>query len=85
MSVHMVEKALLDIAASRASAEAYLKSPDDYLDAYRLDAGEIVMIKQLDVLEMQKRGLNPMLTMRAFSAIEGREKMPEYMRQLREN
>ncbi|TAL75621.1 MAG: hypothetical protein EPN76_14455 [Burkholderiaceae bacterium] len=85
MSIHMVEKALFDIAANTQNVRAYRGGPVDYLKAYRLEADEVGMIEQMDVREMINRGVNPMLVMRVFSAIEGREKMPEYMRRLRED
>lgn len=85
MSVHMVEKALFDIAANARNAQAYRDGPEAFLSPYVLDADEARMIRQMDVRKMINRGVNPMLAMRVFSAVEGRERMPEYMRRLREN
>lgn len=84
MSVHMVEKALFEIAADPQRTAQYRNNPDEFLRAYVLEDDEVQMIKKLDVREMIRRSLNPMLTMRAFSAIEGRERMPEYMRRVKE-
>jgi hypothetical protein len=84
MSTHMLEKVLFDVAATPQRAAEYSSNPDRFLSAYRLDDDEIQLIKQLDVREMMRRALNPMLLMRAFSALEGRERMPEYLRRMRE-
>jgi hypothetical protein len=84
MSTHMLEKLLFDVAATPQRAAEYSSSPDLFLSAYRLDDDEIQLIKQLDVREMMRRSLNPMLLMRAFSALEGRERLPEYLRRMRE-
>jgi hypothetical protein len=84
MSTHMLEKVLFDVAATPQRAAEYSSNPDLFLSAYRLDDDEIQLIKQLDVREMMRRALNPMLLMRAFSALEGRERLPEYLRRMRE-
>jgi hypothetical protein len=84
MSTHMLEKVLFDVAATPQRATEYSSNPDLFLSAYRLDDDETQLIKQLDVREMMRRALNPMLLMRAFSALEGRERLPEYLRRMRE-
>lgn len=84
MSIHTVERALFDIASSPQIAAAYKADPQQFLSAYPLTPEEVTMILELNVAEMVRRQLNPMLAMRAFNTIEGRERMPEYIRRLKE-
>lgn len=82
MSIHMVEKALFDIAAGPASTAEYKRDPAAFLGRYALTDEEATLIRELDVREIIARDANAMLAMRAFSCIEGRERLPEYMRRL---
>jgi hypothetical protein len=82
MSVHSLEKALFDIASAPPEAQRYRVDPDAYLARYRLDAEEARLIKVLDVRELIARDINPMLVMRAFTSLEGRASLPEYLRRL---
>jgi hypothetical protein len=82
VSIHTVERALFDIASSPARAAEYKADREKFLGAYPLQPDELQMVLELDVREMHTRGANPMLVMRAFSSIEGRERVPEYMRRL---
>ncbi len=82
MSTHMIEKALFDIAASSANTADYQRSPTTFLSAYALCSAERRLVLELDVGEMLARQVNPMLAMRAFTAVRGRQSLPEYMRQI---
>lgn len=82
MSIHSLEKVLFDIASGPAEAERYKRDPDAYLARYRLDAGEAQLVKGLDVRELVARDANPMLVMRAFTSLEGRANVAEYLRRL---
>jgi hypothetical protein len=82
MSLHMVEKALFDIVADLQGAQEYRKDRDAFLGRYVLEADEVAMIKEMDVREIVKREVNPMLTMRAFQSVEGVTQLPEYLRRL---
>jgi len=82
MSIHMLEKALFDITGHPQRAAEFKADPDRFLREYALDAEEIRILKDLDVREMQARNANPMLVMRAFTCLEGRDRLPEYMRRL---
>lgn len=82
MSIHSLEKALFDIASEPSEAQRYKQHPDAFLARYRLDADEAQLLRGLDVREMIARDANPMLVMRAFTSLEGRAQLPEYMRRL---
>lgn len=82
MSIHALEQALFDIAAGPTKTAAYRADPEGFLAGYRLEAEEIRMILGMDVRAMIERSINPMLAMRAFTAVEGRQNLGEYMRRI---
>jgi hypothetical protein len=83
MSVYVLERVLFELAAGGPGTAAYLNDRDAYLAAYRLEADERRLILDMDVSQMIQRGINAMLVMRAFTSVEGRDRMPEYMRRLK--
>ncbi|MBN8839817.1 MAG: hypothetical protein J0I25_06405 [Sphingomonadales bacterium] len=84
MSIHTIEQALFEIASGPARAAQYKQDPQVFLAAYPLSDQEKTLILSTDVYEMIARSANPMLVMRAFTAVEGRERLPEYLRRLRQ-
>lgn len=84
MSIYTVERVLYDIAASPEAAKAYMADPAAFLAKYPLEPQESEHIRTLNFRELTGRGLNHMLAMRAFSALCGRERVPEYLRALKE-
>ena len=82
MSIHTLEKVLYEIASNPANVEEYKYDVDKFLARFALESDEIMLIKDMNVREMVSRNANPMLTMRAFGALEGRANMPEYLRRL---
>lgn len=84
MTIFTVEKILYEVASSPERAQQYKAERSTFLGRFPLAADEAQLILDLDVSEIIRRGVNPMLAMRAFQAIEGRDSMPEYFRRLRE-
>jgi len=84
MSHTAIETALFDIVASPVQVATYKNDPAQFLDRYELSNEERVEIINLDVRKILLRGCSPMLTMRAFNAIKGRDQLPEYLRRIRE-
>lgn len=84
MTINTIERALFEVASSPERVRQYKASPESFLCSYPLAPDEVGLILNMDVREIIRRGLNPMLAMRAFSAIEGREKISEYFRRVRE-
>jgi len=84
MSIHTVERVLYDIASSPDRAGKYKADPAAFLAAYPLEGDEAVLVQELRFRELTGRGLNHMLAMRAFSALQGRDKVPDYLRELKE-
>lgn len=82
MSINAVERLLFEVAASPDLVRQFKDTPEQLLGAYALAPDEAELVRHLDVHEIASRGVNPMLVMRAFAAIEGRERMPEYFRRM---
>lgn len=83
MSAAMMEKILWEIGLDPQRAAQFKADPDHYLTPYSLSAQEATMLKELDVRALVERNVNPMLTMRAWTALRGRDQMPEYLRKLK--
>lgn len=79
MSMYTVERVLFEIASGPAQAAEFKRDRQAFLAAYPLTPEEAGMLALLDVARMQARGVDPMLTMRAFTAVEGRERLGDYM------
>lgn len=82
MSTHSMEQALYDISTAPANANRFKENPRAFLTAYALAREEEVMILEMNVAEMIRRTVNPMLAMRAFQSVEGRDQLPEYLRRI---
>lgn len=78
----MLEKLLWEITQQPSRGAEFKADPERYLLAYPLDADEIDMVTRLDVRGLIARDVNPMLTMRLWSLMKGRDQMPEYLKQL---
>lgn len=83
MSVYMLEKLLWEITQHPQRAAEFKADPDRFLRAYPLAPDEIALVKNLDVHGLMARAVNPMLVMRLWSVMKGRDQMPEYLRRLR--
>lgn len=84
MSVFTLERVLFDVASSPERTKTYKSDEATYLKGFPLAPDEADLVRNLDVREIVKRGVNPMLVQRAFMAIEGSQAAPEYFRRLRE-
>jgi hypothetical protein len=82
MSVHMLEKLLWEVTQQPSRAAEFKADPDRFLLAYALEADEVALIKNLDVRGMMACAVNPMLIMRIWSLIKGRDQTAEYLRRL---
>lgn len=82
MSTHTMEQVLFDIASAPAVAAEFQRDRRAFLQAYRLTDAEVELVCAFDVANMQQLGVDPMLTMRAYTAVEGRERLGDYMASL---
>jgi len=84
MSIHTVEWVLFEVASTPEASAQYKADTQAYLAKYPLTSEEARLILELDVAEMVRQGINPMLTMRAFNAIQGRDQFGNYLKRLKE-
>lgn len=82
MSVHMLEKLLWEVTQQPSRAAELKADPDRFLLTYALEAEEAALIKNLDVRGLMAREVNPMLIMRIWSIMKGRDQTAEYLRLL---
>ena len=82
MSVYTIERVLFDLTSDPQAPARLREDPQGFLAAYPLEDEEAHIIRVLDVRAMHDRGVDAMLSMRAFNAVEGRARMPEYMRRI---
>ncbi len=83
MSETAIETALFEIASSPSQVAAYKEDRSSFLSKFNLTEEERREILVMDVRKLLDRGCNPMLAMRTFNAIEGRDKLHEYLRRIR--
>ena len=79
MSSCAMEKALWQAVTNPADNQRLRENAASYLSDFRLDADERALIMSWDVKAMAGRGVNELLLMMAFSAINGMDKLPEYL------
>lgn len=82
MSTPALELALWRLGNMPHDVEAFRADPDGWLQAFRLDAEERVLVKDLDLRRLADRQVNEMLLMAAFRALRSSKEMPDYMRQM---
>lgn len=84
MSTNTIEKVLWDLVGQAHKPEAFRANTDAFLDAYPLEPSERDLLKNMDVQAIVALRINPMLLMRAFQCIYGRDKRPLYLQRLAE-
>ncbi len=82
MSNYTIERVLFELTSNPQAPARFREDAQAFLAAYPLAQDEAAIIRALDVRAMHDRGVDAMLSMRAFNAIEGRAQMPEYMRRV---
>ncbi len=82
MSRYTVERVLFEIASAPKRAAAFRDDAPSFLADFPLEKEEVSMLANWDVARMQAHGADPMLTMRAHTAVAGRERLDRYMQSL---
>ena len=82
MSRYTVEKALWDVVSHPDHATALREGPEGFLGRYCLSEAQADLLRQMDVQALLALQINPMLVMRAFQMVHGRDQLPEYLRRL---
>ena len=78
MSVNALEKALWRASANRADAQRCRDDAQAYSKEFKLDEDERSMLLSWDVSTLHSRGVNPLLLLMAFVAVNGMQKLGEY-------
>jgi hypothetical protein len=84
MNRYAVEKVLWDIVSEPAKAAAFRDQPAEFLGSYRLGGAEADLLHRMDVKTLLALRINPMLVMRSFQMVQGRDQLPKYIRLLQE-
>lgn len=79
MGTGAIEQLLYDLGSSGRSRKAYVNEPEAFLARYRLTAEERALVREEDVGELFRRGLNPMLLMGFYMSLHGPASMGEYL------
>jgi hypothetical protein len=82
MNAHAVEKVLWDVVNAPATAPALRDTPAQYLAPYNLGADELALLSRMDAKALISLKINPMLVMRAWQMVHGRDQLPRYIAQL---
>lgn len=82
MSRYTIEKVLWDLIGHPQVADRFRADTETFLDAYPLEPPERALLKNMDVRAIVALRINPMLLMRAWQAVFGRDQRPKYLQQL---
>ena len=78
MSTNAMETALWQALSNPQDMGRFATDAAGYLSGFQLDDDERDLIVAWDVRQVVARGVNPLLMLMAFSAVNGIEKMGEY-------
>lgn len=84
MSRYGVEKVLWDIVSEPPKAAAFRERPVEFLGTYPLGPDEADLLQRMDVKKLIALRINPMLVMRSFQMVQGRDQLPKYIRMLQD-
>lgn len=79
MSNFAIEKLLWQASTNPAEAGAFREDADGYLARFRVDEAEKALLKAWDVAGLADRGVNPMLLLMSFNAVQPGADMMEYV------
>ncbi|CAN5275300.1 hypothetical protein BH10PSE14_BH10PSE14_18540 [soil metagenome] len=82
MSLNAVEQCVFDLGNSGRVRKGYAAEPEAFLARYALSEGEKTLIRDMDVAELFRRGLNPMLLMGFYMSFHGPASMADYLRKM---
>lgn len=82
MSLNAVEQCVFDLSTSGRTRKGYAAEPEAFLTRYALSDEEKALIRDQDVAELFRRGLNPMLLMGLYMGFHGPASMPDYLKKM---
>jgi len=82
MGINAIEKALWQACRNPDDAQRLLDDAHAYLGEFRIDDEERWLVAEWNVRELVDRGVNPMVVMMAFAAVNGPAASPGYPKRL---
>lgn len=82
MSTNAVEKMLWQVSNNPAEADRLRADAQGYMKDFKLDADERALVDSWNVSALAERDVNPLLLMMAFTAVNGIQKMGEYVQRI---
>lgn len=79
MSIEAIEKLLWQVTSSPEEAKRLRGDFTAYLQDFRIDKEERSMLTSWDVSALDQRGVNPLLLMSAYAAVNGMDKVGDYI------
>ncbi len=79
MSNFAIERLLWQAFTNPAEAGAFRADADGFLGRFRVDEDEKALLKEWDVAALADRGVNPMLLLMAYNAVQPGANMMEYV------
>jgi hypothetical protein len=83
MNRYAIEKVLWELVSDPANAAALRTDPGRFLGGFRLGEAEARLLREMDVQALLGLRLNPMLVMRAYQMVHGRDHLPQYLQKLK--
>jgi hypothetical protein len=82
LSVHAAEKVLWLLANQPDEAHKFKQDRKSYLSKFALNADESTWVETLDVRRLADCGVNPLLLLGVYRAVQGPDSIPEYMQRM---
>lgn len=82
MNRFAVEKVLWDLVSTPAQAAALSDMPETYLASRGLGLEERGLLARMDAKALIRLQINPMLVMRAWQMVRGRDQLARYIQEL---
>ncbi len=82
MSRHAAEKVLWLVGNQPDETERFKRDRKEYLSGFRLEPHERAWLEQLDVRRLAQWGVNPLLLLGVYRAVQGPDSVPEYMQRM---
>lgn len=79
MSLNAMEKLLWKVSSSPEEARRLGEDFEAYVAGYSLDGSELEKLRSWDVRTLAELGVNPLLLMMSYAAVNGFEKTGEYI------
>jgi hypothetical protein len=83
MNRYAIERVLWELVSDPSSAAALRADAARFLGGFRLGEPEARLLREMNVQALLGLRLNPMLVMRAYQMVHGRDQLPQYLQKLK--